>query len=177
MCFSRPNIILAISQVWLVRLMWNEKQVHGLDAFDLTHDLDLGCFKVKFQNRCISGIVSVIDVKWKGSESIGYTYLVLLFLSNGFFSKGSSNCNTWHCFHFKAGYLQTKPFVANEIMEWNFIPLSYQFAVWWYLHFQCMINILSASACSKCELMVFAFTLRCCPVSSLPRQQGRWQPA
>ena len=41
-------------------------------TFDPTHDLDLGCFKVKFQNSSISGIVRVIDVKWKGSELIWY---------------------------------------------------------------------------------------------------------
>ena len=27
------------------------------------HDLYLGCFKVKFRNSCISGIVCLIDVK------------------------------------------------------------------------------------------------------------------
>ena len=41
-------------------------------TFDLTHNLDLGCFKGKFWNSCISGIVGLIDVKWKGSELIGY---------------------------------------------------------------------------------------------------------
>ena len=41
-------------------------------TFDITHDLDLGCFKVKFRNSCISGIVGLIDVKWKWSEIIGY---------------------------------------------------------------------------------------------------------
>ena len=41
-------------------------------AFDLTHDLDLGCFKVKFRNSSISGIVGLIDVKWKWSELIWY---------------------------------------------------------------------------------------------------------
>ena len=41
-------------------------------TFDLTHDLDLGCFKVKFRNSSISGIVGLIDVKWKGSELIWY---------------------------------------------------------------------------------------------------------
>ena len=41
-------------------------------TFDLTHDLDLVCFKVKFQNRSISRIVGLIDVKWKGSELIWY---------------------------------------------------------------------------------------------------------
>ena len=39
---------------------------------DLTHDLDLGCFKVKFRNSSISRIVGLIDVKWKGSELIWY---------------------------------------------------------------------------------------------------------
>ena len=63
--FSRSNTLLDRSQEWLVRLMWNKKKVHQLDtgwpmwlwAFDLNHDLDLGYFKVKFQNSCISGIV------------------------------------------------------------------------------------------------------------------------
>ena len=32
-------------------------------TFDLTHDLDLGCFKVKFRNSSISGIVGLIYVK------------------------------------------------------------------------------------------------------------------
>ena len=32
-------------------------------TFDLTRDLDLGCFKVKFRNSSISGIVGLIDVK------------------------------------------------------------------------------------------------------------------
>ena len=41
-------------------------------TFDLTHDLDLGCFKVKFRNSSISRIVGLIDVKWKGSELIWY---------------------------------------------------------------------------------------------------------
>ena len=41
-------------------------------TFDLTHDLDLGCFKVKFRNNSFSGIVGLIDVKWKRSELIWY---------------------------------------------------------------------------------------------------------
>ena len=41
-------------------------------TFDLTHDLDLGCFKVKFQNSSISGIVGLIDVKWKWNGLIWY---------------------------------------------------------------------------------------------------------
>ena len=32
-------------------------------TFDVTHDLDLGCFKVKFLNSCMSEIVGLIDVK------------------------------------------------------------------------------------------------------------------
>ena len=39
-------------------------------TFDLTHDLGLGCFKVKFRNSSISRIIGLIDVKWKGSELI-----------------------------------------------------------------------------------------------------------
>ena len=41
-------------------------------TFDLTHDLDLGCFKIKYRNSSISGIVGLIDVKWKGGELIWY---------------------------------------------------------------------------------------------------------
>ena len=41
-------------------------------TFDLTYDLDLGCFKVKFRYSSISGIVGLIDVKWKRSELIWY---------------------------------------------------------------------------------------------------------
>ena len=41
-------------------------------TFDLTHDLDLRFFKVKFQNSCISGIVIWFDVKQKGSKSVRY---------------------------------------------------------------------------------------------------------
>ena len=32
-------------------------------TFHFTHDLDLGCFKVKFRNSSISGIVGMTDVK------------------------------------------------------------------------------------------------------------------
>ena len=33
-------------------------------TFNLTHDLDIGCFKVKFRNSSFSEIVGLIDVKW-----------------------------------------------------------------------------------------------------------------
>ena len=54
---------------------------HMYLTFDLTDDLDLGCFKVRFLNSSISGIVGLIDVKWKGRESIWYwvDYMTLLF--------------------------------------------------------------------------------------------------
>ena len=41
-------------------------------TFDPTHDVDLGCFKVKFRNSCISGIAVLIDAKCKESKLIGY---------------------------------------------------------------------------------------------------------
>ena len=74
--FSRSNTILAISHEWLVRLI----QYRTL-TFDLTHDIDLGCFKVKFRKSSLSGIVGLIDVKWKGSELIWYwaNYMTLPF--------------------------------------------------------------------------------------------------
>ena len=39
-------------------------------TFDLTHDLDLGCFKVKFRNSFFLWIVGLINVKWKRSEPV-----------------------------------------------------------------------------------------------------------
>ena len=41
-------------------------------TFDLTHDLDLRCFKVKFRTSCISGIIGLSDVKRKVSRLVGY---------------------------------------------------------------------------------------------------------
>ena len=41
-------------------------------TFDLTYDLDLGCFKVKFWKSSLSRIVGLIDVKWKWSDLIWY---------------------------------------------------------------------------------------------------------
>ena len=40
--------------------------------FDLTHELVLEYFKVKFWNMSILGIVGLIHGKLKGSKSIGY---------------------------------------------------------------------------------------------------------
>ena len=69
--------------------MWNEKEVHQLDTaytmwlWPLTSliTLTLGFFNVKFWNSCISGTVGLIDVKWKGSELMGYwtDYMTLPF--------------------------------------------------------------------------------------------------
>ena len=51
--FSRTSTFLTITQEWSFGLIWNKKDVHRLDTwynmtltFDLTHDLDFGCFKV-----------------------------------------------------------------------------------------------------------------------------------
>ena len=41
-------------------------------TFDLTHDLDLWFFKVKFQSYCIWRIDNQIDVKQKKSKSVRY---------------------------------------------------------------------------------------------------------
>ena len=86
---SRSKTILALSQEWLSDWCETKKKVHRLDTgynmwswpFCLTHDPDLGYFKVNFRNSCISWIVGLIDVKWKGSESIGYwaDYMTLPF--------------------------------------------------------------------------------------------------
>ena len=56
---------------------WMLGNIYDLDL-DLTHDLDLGYFKIIFRNSCISGIVNLIDVRRKGSESdIGLNDLAL----------------------------------------------------------------------------------------------------
>ena len=72
--FSRSNTILDISQEWLVRLMWNEKEVHRLHTgykmrrWPLTSLMTL-TLEVKFRNSSISGL---IDVKWKRNKLIWY---------------------------------------------------------------------------------------------------------
>ena len=48
-------------------------------TFDLTHDLDLGCFKVKFRNSSISGIVGPIS-NWENSPRQAGMYNVLIVL-------------------------------------------------------------------------------------------------
>ena len=77
--FSRSNTILAISQEWLVRLMWNKKELHRLDTgynmlplpltslMTLTLDVSRSNFEIS-----ISGIIGLIDVKWKRSELTWY---------------------------------------------------------------------------------------------------------
>ena len=73
--FSRSNTILAISQEWLVRLMWNKKKVHWLDTgyniWPLT-SLMILTLDVSRSNSSIFGIVGLIGVKLKGSELIWY---------------------------------------------------------------------------------------------------------
>ena len=75
--FSRSNIVLAIiSQEWLVRLMWNEKEVHWLDTgyniwpWPLTSPMTL---TLEFQGQSlksfISGMGRPIDDERKGCES------------------------------------------------------------------------------------------------------------
>ena len=78
--FSRSNTILAISQEWLVRLMWNEKEVHWLDTghnmwpWPLTSlmTLTLDVSRSNFEIALSHGISGLIDVKWKRSELIWY---------------------------------------------------------------------------------------------------------
>ena len=80
------NTILAISQKWLVRLMWKEKEVHRLDTgynmwpWPLISLMTLS-LDVSRSNFEIAVSVGLIDVKWKGSELIGYwnDYMTLPF--------------------------------------------------------------------------------------------------
>ena len=53
----------------LRRIGWMVGKLCALD-FDLTHDLVLGFFKVRFLNSCISGIVGMIDVKRTGQNGL-----------------------------------------------------------------------------------------------------------
>ena len=64
--FSRPNTVLNISQEWLVRLMWNEKEVHRLDTWwtmwpwpltslmTLTFDVSRSTFKITLYQGLLS---------------------------------------------------------------------------------------------------------------------------
>ena len=71
--FSRSNTLLDISQEWLVRLMWNEKEVHRLDAgwtmwpwpvtSSMTFDFSRSNFKIAVSEELLS------DVKQKESKS------------------------------------------------------------------------------------------------------------
>ena len=71
---------MAISQEWLVRLMWNEKEVHWLDTgYNMWHwpltslmTLTLDVSRSNFEIAFICRIIGLIDVKWKGSELIWY---------------------------------------------------------------------------------------------------------
>ena len=77
-CFSRSNIIFAVSKEWLVRLMWNEKEVHRLDSgydmwpWPLTSLMTLNLDVSRSNFKITVSIVGRIDMKWKGSELIGY---------------------------------------------------------------------------------------------------------
>ena len=64
--FSRSNTLLDISQEWLVRLMWNEKEVHWLDTWwtmwpwpltspmTLTFDFSRSSFKIAVSKELLS---------------------------------------------------------------------------------------------------------------------------
>ena len=76
--FSRSNTILVICQEWLVRLMWNEREMHWLDTgynmwpwhLALLMPLTLDVSRSNFE-RAVSQDVGLIDVKWKESKLIG----------------------------------------------------------------------------------------------------------
>ena len=69
-------------------------------TFDLTYDLDLGCFKVKFWNSCISEIVGLIDLEWKGSELIWFwaDCMTLPFHHTHDLDLGSFKVRVWYSF-------------------------------------------------------------------------------
>ena len=58
--------------VGLIDAKQKESASVGYCDFDLTHDLDLRFFKVKFLTSFISGFVGLIDLKWRGWELIRY---------------------------------------------------------------------------------------------------------
>ena len=76
-CFSRSNSLLDISREWLVRLTWNEKDVHWLDTgwtmrprplispMTLTLDFSRSNFKITVLRNCYLN-----DVKQKESRTI-----------------------------------------------------------------------------------------------------------
>ena len=74
------NTILAISQEWLVRLMWNEKEVDRLDAgYNMWHwhltslmTLTLDVSRSNFEIALSQELLVWIDVKWKWNGLIWY---------------------------------------------------------------------------------------------------------
>ena len=89
MFFQGQTLFWPYPWKWLVRLMFKSKGSASVGYWvqyvtltvDLTHDLDLGYFKVKFRKSSISGIVGLIDVKWKRGQLIWYwaDYMTLPF--------------------------------------------------------------------------------------------------
>ena len=71
---------MAISREWLVQFTANKKEVHWLDtgsnmwSWPLTSPMTLilTLSGSNLKNTTMSGIVAQIDVKWKGTRSIGY---------------------------------------------------------------------------------------------------------
>ena len=61
-----------LRNIWSDWCETKSKCIYWILAIMCDTCLDLGCFNVKFLNSCISGIVGLIDVKWTGSELIGY---------------------------------------------------------------------------------------------------------
>ena len=69
-------------------------------TFNLTHDLALGCFKIKIWNSCISGIVGLIDLEWKGNELIWFwaDCMTLPFDHTHDLDLGSFKVTVWNSF-------------------------------------------------------------------------------
>ena len=86
MCFSRSNTLLDISQEWLVRLMWNEKEVHGLDTgwtmwpwpltspMTLTFDFSRSNFKIAVSQELIWLMWNKKKTKQLGTGLTGLRY-------------------------------------------------------------------------------------------------------
>ena len=86
-------------------------------TFDLTHDLDLGCFKVKFRNNCISGIVGLVDLKWKGTVETPYNTAPYITGSN-IARLGHGSQNSWS----KLWIPIVKSAPVRVIFTWKSVP-------------------------------------------------------
>ena len=105
-------------------------------TFDLTLDLELGFFNIKFWNSCILGIGGLIYGKQKLSKSVGYhgSYVTLPFTHTHDPGLQFFKVKVWYRFrNWRVNWHETKWMWLNHLWSW-----------------------LLMSACSKHNYLIFA---------------------